>query len=44
MISGLVVSMIFNSERDATNAGVGTINALFMLCGMCQQLITFVVT
>lgn len=31
---GLVVSMLFNSERDATNAGVGTINAMFMLCGI----------
>jgi len=31
---GLVLGLGCSSERDATNAGIGTVNALFMLGGM----------
>lgn len=30
---GLILGLGFTSQRDATNAGVGTVNALFMLGG-----------
>uniref|UniRef100_A0A1B6LK41 Uncharacterized protein n=1 Tax=Graphocephala atropunctata TaxID=36148 RepID=A0A1B6LK41_9HEMI len=31
---GLVLGLLFTSQRDATNAGIGTVNALFMLAGL----------
>ncbi|KAG8327644.1 hypothetical protein J6590_015677 [Homalodisca vitripennis] len=31
---GLVLGLFFTSQRDATNAGIGTVNALFMLAGL----------
>lgn len=31
--AGLILGLGFTSQRDATNAGVGTVNALFMLGG-----------
>uniref|UniRef100_A0A1B6CAU9 Uncharacterized protein n=1 Tax=Clastoptera arizonana TaxID=38151 RepID=A0A1B6CAU9_9HEMI len=31
---GLLLAIGFDSQRDATNAGIGTVNALFMVCGI----------